>query len=156
MILRGLKPHTHTERAALIEQLIPLWQQKFGDNLLGIGACASFARGKDQAYSDLELDLFVKELPADKESYFQRVVDGLLIEVIYHTPEDFLRERTGITPHWHMSASDRLLPVYNAPFIDTLMQQVQAIQHSEAEYLPRRGRRALCAARELRQSAERS
>ncbi len=131
----GLKAHTHAERAAILSQLIPLWQQKFGENLLGIGACASYARGEDIAYSDLELELFVKELPAGEDAYFQRVVDGLLIEVIYHTPGEFLGDRTGIAPHWHISASDRLLPVYNAPAIEKIMQQVQAAQHSEADFL---------------------
>ncbi len=135
MPLRGLKPHTHAERASVIEQLIPLWQQKFGEKLLGIGASASYARGEDRAYSDLELELFVTELPAGEDAYFQRVVDGMLIEVIYHTPQEFLSDRTGIAPHWHMSASDRLLPVYNAPFIEKLMGQVQAAQHTEEEFL---------------------
>lgn len=126
----GLKPHTHAERAAIIEKLVPLWRQKFGENLLGIAACASYARNEDCAYSDLELELFLKELPADEETCYLRVVDGLLIEVIYHTPQDFLLERTGIASHWYISASDRLVPVYNALFIDKLMQQVQAVQHS--------------------------
>lgn len=133
--LHGLKPHTHAERAAIIEQLVPLWQQKFGENLIAIGASASYSRGEDIAYSDLEMDVFLKEKPAGEDSYLQRVVEGMLIEVIYHTPEEFLRERTArIAPHWHISASDRLLPVYNAPFIEKLMQQVQSAQHSEADF----------------------
>ena len=131
----GIKPHTRAERTAIIEQLIPLWQKKFGENLIAIGACASYARGEDIAYSDLELELFLKEKPVGEDAYFQRVVDGMLIEVIYHTPDEFLRDRTGIAPHWHISASDHLTPVYNAPFIEKLMQQVQAAQHSEAEFL---------------------
>ncbi|GEM_PF-656529 len=135
MYPQGLKPHTHAERAALIEQLVPLWQKKFGDNLLGIAAAASYARGEDRAYSDLELELFVKELPVGEDAYYQRVVDGMLIEVIYRTPQEYLRQRSEIAPHWHLSASDRLLPVYNAPFIEAISQQARAAQHSEAEFL---------------------
>ena len=131
----GLQPHTHAERAALIEQLIPLWQKKFGDNLLAIAASASYARGEDIAYSDLEMEVFLKEKPVGEDAYLQRVVDGMLIEVLYRTPEEFLRDRLELPPHWHLSASDRLLPVYNAPFLEKLLQQAQAAQHSEAEFL---------------------
>ncbi len=134
MTLKGLKPHTHAERAALIEKLVPLWQQKFGDHLLGIGASASYARGEDQAYSDLELDLFLTELPPGDDRYYQRVVDGMLIEGFYHTPQAYLSERSGIAPHWHLSASDRLEPVYNAPFVEKITQQVRTAQHSEADF----------------------
>jgi diamine N-acetyltransferase len=130
----GLKPHTHAERAAIIEQLIPLWQKKFGDNLIAIAASASYSRGEDIAYSDLEMDVFIKEKPVGEDAYLQRIVDGMLIEVLYYTPEDFLREHSGIAPHWHMSASDRLLPVYNAPAIEKIMQQVRGSQPSEAAF----------------------
>ncbi len=134
MTPKGLKSHTHAERTAIIEKLVPLWQQKFGDKLLGIAACASYARGEDQAYSDLELELFLTELPPGQEAYYQRVVDGMLIEVLYRTPQEYLNERAGIAPHWHLSASDRLVPVYNAPFIEGLVQQVHAARHSEDEF----------------------
>lgn len=134
MFSKGLKPHTHVERAALIEQLIPLWQQKFGKNLLGIAASASYARREDQAYSDLELDVFVKELPDGEEAYFQRVVDGMLIEAVYYTPQEFLSQHAGVAPHWHLSASDRLIPVYNAPFIEKIVQWAQAGQSSELDF----------------------
>ncbi|MFZ6026192.1 MAG: GNAT family N-acetyltransferase [Chloroflexota bacterium] len=132
--LCGLKPHTHAERAAIIETLIPRWQHKFGENLIAIAASASYARGEDTAYSDLELEVFLKEMPAGEDPYFQRVVDGMLIEALYRTPEVFLRERSGIAPHWHMSASDRLLPVYNAPFIEKLMARVQATGPAAADF----------------------
>lgn len=131
----GLKAHTHAEREAMIAELIPLWQKKFGDNLLGIGACASFARGEDTDYSDLELNLFVKELPDDEERYYQRVVDGMLIEVIYMTPQDFLLERKKIASHWHISASDRMVGVYHADFIEHLVEQAEDVKFSEVEFL---------------------
>lgn len=132
---RGIQPHSHAERAAILEQLIPLWQQKFGENLVAIAASASYARGEDRAYSDLELEVFVKEMPAGEEPYLQRVVDGMLIEALYHTPAEFLHERRGIAPHWHLSASDRLVPLYNAPAVERLRQQVQASQPAEAEFV---------------------
>lgn len=132
---KGLKPHIHGERAALIEQLVPLWQKKFGERLLGIAACASYARGEDRAYSDLELEIFITERSPDEETYYQRVVDGMLIEVLYHTPQEYLSDKTRIAPHWHLSASDRLVPVYNAPFIEAINRQARVVQHSEVDFL---------------------
>ena len=101
--MKGIRAHSREERLAVVDQLISLWKKKFGDNLLGIAVSASVARGEDQAYSDLELDVFLREKPEKREEqYLQRVVDGMLIEAIYHTPEEFLREwetipRTGIS-----------------------------------------------------------
>jgi kanamycin nucleotidyltransferase len=135
MKTRGIKPHTRVERQAVVQQLIPLWQRKYGDRFLAAAVSASVARGKDGSYSDLELDVFLSEMPqAEEERYLQRVVDGMLIEVIYHTPEEYLRERMNIAPHWYISASDRLLPVYNPALIENLMGQIQAAQHTDQEF----------------------
>ncbi len=133
--MAGLKPHTHAQRAAIIEQLISSWQQKFGDDLLAVAACASFARNEDTAYSDLELEVFVKQLPSGEPPYYQRVVDGMLIEALYRTPLAIFTEKSGIPTHWYLSASDRFLPVYNAPFIEKLVQQAQTVQHSQSEFV---------------------
>jgi hypothetical protein len=93
---RGLKPHTHEQRHAIIQQLIPLFRQRFGDNLVAIAADASYARGEDRSYSDLELEVFVHEMPGEGEDpYLQRIVDGMLIEVMYHTAEEYLKQRRG-------------------------------------------------------------
>lgn len=50
MELDGLKPHTHAERQDVVDRLLPLWQRKFGANLLGVAACASFARAQDKPF----------------------------------------------------------------------------------------------------------
>lgn len=136
MPVSGLKPHTHAERQAVVDQLIPLFERKFGADLLAIAASASFARNQDRAYSDLELEVFVRNpLPPEEDGYLQRIVDGMLVEVIYRTPEAFLAERTRLAEHWTMSASDRLVGVYNAPFVEGLMAQIEAVQHPESEFL---------------------
>ncbi|PKO06378.1 MAG: hypothetical protein CVU41_06555 [Chloroflexi bacterium HGW-Chloroflexi-3] len=120
---------------SLVDQLIPLWKKKFGDNLLGIAVSASVARGEDQAYSDLELDVFLREKPEKRdEQYLQRVVDGMLIEAIYHTPDEYLQERSSITHHWYLSASDHWMVVYNQSFFDDLMKKLQAIHHHQADF----------------------
>lgn len=132
----GLRPHTHEERLELARRLVPLWLTKFGDDLLAVAVSASVARGQDCAYSDLELDVFVRQKPADEnEHYLQRIVDGMLIEAIYHTPDEFLEDRMSIAPHWHMSASDQLVPIYNAAFLEDLLAKVRSAQHPQQEFV---------------------
>ena len=133
---RGLQPHTHAQRQAVIERLIPLWQEKFGDNLLAVAACASYARGVDVSYSDLELDVFLKEaLPEGEDRYLQRVVDGMLVEVIYLTPQEYIRSVTEPGRDWFVAASDVLVGVYNSEFIEDLQRQVRAVQYPPEAYL---------------------
>lgn len=134
--LRGLRPHTHAHRQAVIEQLIPLWQEKFGDNLLAIAACASYARGVDVSYSDLELGVYLKEaLPEGEDRFLQRIVDGMLIEAIYYTPQQYIKEVTEVGRDWYVAASDIMVGVYNPDFIEDLVRQVQAVQYPPEAYL---------------------
>jgi predicted nucleotidyltransferase len=138
----GLRPHTHVHRQAVIQQLIPLWQEKFGDNLLAIAACASFARGADVSYSDLEVGVYLKEpLPSGEDRFLQRIVDGMLIEAIYYTPQQYIKEVTEVGKDWYVAASDIMVGVYNPDFIEDLVRQVRAVQvpaeaylHQAAEY----------------------
>lgn len=133
---RGLRPHTHEQRKAVIEQLIPLWQEKFGDNLLAVSAAASYARQTDRSYSDLELGVFLKEpVPEGEDRYLQRVVDGMLIEAIYYTPQQYIKEVTELGKDWYLAASDVNVGVYNPAFVEDLVRQARAVQHSEEAYL---------------------
>lgn len=133
---RGLQPHTHAQRQAVIQQLIPLWQEKFGDNLLAVAATSSYARGTDVSYSDLELDVFLKEaLPEGEDHCLQRVVDGMLIEVIYLTPQEYLRSVTEPGRDWFVAASDILVGVYNPGFVDDLARQRQEVKYPAEAYL---------------------
>lgn len=134
--ISGIKEHSREERMAVVDQLIPLWKKKFGDNLLGVAVSASVARGEDQAYSDLELDVFLREKPENREDqYLQRVVDGMLIEAIYYTPEEFLKERETIPAHWYLSASDRWMVVFGQEFFENFLIRMKKIQYSRADFL---------------------
>ena len=134
--MKGIRAHSREERMAVVDQLIPLWKKNFGDNLLGIAIGASVARGEDQAYSDLELDVFLREKPEIREEqYLQRVVDGMLIEAIYHTPEEFLKERETIPAHWYLSASDQWMVVYGQEFFEELLIKMKGIQYSKEDML---------------------
>lgn len=132
----GIRRYCHEERLRMADQLVEFWQKKFCDNLLGVAVGASVARGEDQAYSDLELDVFLREKPAEREEqYLQRVVDGMLIEAIYHTPEEYIKERETIPYHWHLSASDQWTVVYNPVFFDELKGKLSAIRYSDADFI---------------------
>lgn len=134
--MKGIRAHNREERMAGVDQLISLWKKKFGDNLLGIAIGASVARGEDQAYSDLELDVFLREKPEKREEqYLQRVVDGMLIEAIYHTPEEFLKERETIPSHWYLSASDQWMVVFGQEFFEELLIKMKGIQYSKGDML---------------------
>ena len=61
--MKGLKKHSHRDREKIIEEIIPLIKNKFGSNLIALAAQASYARGEDCPYSDLELIAFLKEMP---------------------------------------------------------------------------------------------
>lgn len=136
MKITGIRRHSHEERLRMVEQLVEFWQKKFTDNLLGVAIGASVARGEDQAYSDLELDVFLQEKPTKREDqYLQRVVDGMLIEAIYHTPEEYIKERETIPYHWHLSASDQWTVVYNPVFFDELKNKLSAIHYSDADFI---------------------
>lgn len=134
--ITGIRRHSREERLQIINQLVEFWIKKFSDNLLGIAVGASVARGEDQAYSDLELNVFLREKPTTREEqYLQRVVDGMLIKAIYHTPEEYIKERETIPDHWHLSASYRWMIVYNPTFFEDLKNKLNSIQYSRADFL---------------------
>ncbi|MFC1851268.1 hypothetical protein ACFL27_13815 [candidate division CSSED10-310 bacterium] len=135
-MIKGLKPHSHVERAAIIDTLIPLWKQKFGQNLQAIAACASYARNQDQSFSDLELIVFLKtELAEDQDKYLQRIVDGMLIEALYVTEEKFLKEHAQLSDQWYLAGSEVLLPVFNEPFLKQTIAKFKKITHSRTRFV---------------------
>ncbi|HSK73859.1 MAG TPA: hypothetical protein VK892_19330, partial [Pyrinomonadaceae bacterium] len=82
-------------------------------------AQGSFARNDDSDYSDLELIAFVKEIPEGHQG-IGKIRDGLLIEIFWTTREKYIAETLEITEDWHISGSDKLLPIINAEFINEL------------------------------------
>ena len=117
--MKGLKKYTHHERQKIIEKILPQIRRKFGDNLIALAAQGSFARNEDFDYSDLELIAFVKEMPVGHWG-IGKIVDGLLVELIWTTRENYIAETLEVTDMWYLSASDKLLPIINAEFINEL------------------------------------
>ena len=119
--MKGLKKHSHQNREKVIRELIPLIKKKFGDNLIALAADASYARGEDFDYSDLELFAFVKEMPEGKTlEGMSRIRDGMLIELVWTTRETYLAKVKEVTEEWYIAGSDTLLPIINEEFIAEL------------------------------------
>ena len=141
---RGLKPHTHAQREAVVRELVPLLRLKFGDNLLGVAATGSFARGDDRAYSDLELTAFLRDPPAPGEDRFlQRVVDGMLVEVEYSSQAEYVALHGDVTPGWFLSGAAPLVPLHGAEAVARVSAALAAVRHPRERFLRRAGRRFL-------------
>jgi len=105
----------------VLEEFVPLVRRKFGENLVALAATASYARGEDSDYSDLELTAFVKAMPEGRRwGGVSKIRDGLLIELIWTTREIYLADTREVTGNWYLAGSDTLLPVINDEFIDEL------------------------------------
>jgi len=119
--MKGLKKHSHQDRKKVIQELVPLIKKKFGDNLVALAADASYARGEDFDYSDLELFAFVKKMPEGKSlEGMSRIRDGMLIELVWTTRETYLAKVKEVTAEWYIAGSDMLLPIINEEFIAEL------------------------------------
>ncbi|HEX8072446.1 MAG TPA: hypothetical protein VF546_21040 [Pyrinomonadaceae bacterium] len=102
-------------------ELVPLVRAKFGANLVALAATASYARGEDAAYSDLELTAFVARMPEGQRwGSVGKIRDGLLVELIWTTKEIYLADTREVTANWYLAGSDTLLPLINRPFIEEL------------------------------------
>lgn len=119
--MKGIKRHTHADRQKVIEEMIPLIKRKFGKNLVAIASSASFARNEDSDYSDLELNAFVKRMPKGKPvGGMGKVRDGMLVELVWTTKETYLKRLRAVLPDWFLAGSDRLVPILNAPLVESV------------------------------------
>ncbi len=117
--MEGLQKHTHSDREAVMQEMIPLIEEKFGDNLIALAAQASYARSEDRDYSDLELVAFVKEMPEGPRG-MGKVRDGMLVELVWKTKETYLSQTKEVTDEWYIAGSDTLLPIINEDFVAEL------------------------------------
>ena len=119
--MKGIKKHTHADREKIVNDMVPLIQEKFGDNLVALASQASYARGDDADYSDLELIAFLREMPGGKEvEGMSRIRDGLLVELVWTTRETYLKTVKEVTKDWYIAGSDTLFPIINEDFINNL------------------------------------
>jgi len=119
--MEGIKKHTHADREQVIREMVPLIKKKFGTNLLALAVCCSYARNDDVDYSDLELIAFVKTMPDGKhQGGCAKIVDGMLIELVWMTRQTYLNTVLDVNEYWHYSGSNTLLPILNDEFINEL------------------------------------
>ncbi len=98
--------------------MIPLVRKRFGDNLLGLAAQGSYARGEDGPYSDLELIAFLKKKPkGEAVSGMAKIRDGMLVELLWTTREKYLQSTIDVNADWYLSGSDVLLPIINKEYV---------------------------------------
>jgi kanamycin nucleotidyltransferase len=119
--MKGIKKYTHRDREGIVREMVPLITKKFGDNLVALAAQASFARGDDSDYSDLELIAFVKKVPGGKKELgMSRIRDGILVELTCITRETYISRMKEVTKDWYIAGSDALSPIINVEFIAEL------------------------------------
>jgi hypothetical protein len=114
--VEGLRPHTHEERARIVDELVDLHRRQLGDNLLGLATQGSFAQARDGEYSDIELVAFLRTVPdwADCVQVWQ----GILIDIIWTTKDEYIARVKEVTPQWHLAGSDHLGTLINEPLIE--------------------------------------
>jgi len=122
--MKGIKKYTHKEREKVLLEMVPLIKKKFGKNLLAIAARGSFARKTEGPYSDLELFTFLKEMPRRQKKLpyakMHKMRDGLSVELIWITGKTYINEVKEVNGSWFGQGSEKLLAVYNKPFVDKL------------------------------------
>jgi len=127
--MKGLRPYSHEDRARLIRELVDRHKQKFGDNLVGLATQGSFARNADAEYSDVELVAFLNEVPATADwADCVQVWQGVLIDIIWTTKDEYIARVKEVTPDWYLAGSDVLGALINEP----LIAEVNAFEPSDA------------------------
>ncbi len=117
-LMEGIKQHTHQDREKVVNEMVPVIKEYFGDNLVALAAQASYARGDDADYSDLELIAFLKKMPEGKDTQgMSRIRDGMLIELTWMTREAYVTQIKDVNEEWYISGSDVLQPLINEEFI---------------------------------------
>ncbi len=108
----------------IAKQMVSVAKQRFGKNLEAVAVRGSTARKTDGPYSDLEMFAFIKKMPTDQKhkSYGKdrRIIDGLLIELIWVTKENYIKEVKEISGAWFGSGADKLLSLLNPSLVRKL------------------------------------
>ncbi|MEK7540448.1 MAG: kanamycin nucleotidyltransferase C-terminal domain-containing protein [Patescibacteria group bacterium] len=122
--MKTIQKHTHADRISIAKSMVPGIKKMFGSNLVAIAVRGSTAKNTDGPYSDLELFAFIRKMPEDQKykpyGKLRKIVDGLLIELIWVTPDTYLSQVKDISPAWFGSGADYLLPLFESRIIQTL------------------------------------
>ena len=115
-------PHTHEQRAEIVELLVEMHERELASNLQGLATQGSFARNEDGPYSDLELVAFLNAMPSDAQWVDrEQVYDGMFVDIVWTTKDEYLVRVKEVTPQWYIAGSDHLAPTgVNPKLIDEI------------------------------------
>ena len=119
--MKTIKKHSHEQRIKIAKEMVSVAEKRFGKNLEAVDIRGSTARNTDGPYSDLEMFAFIMKMPNDQKykSYGKdrRIINGLLIELIWVTKKNYIKEVKDISSAWFGSGSDKLLALTNRQFV---------------------------------------
>ena len=94
-------------------------ERQLGENLLGLATQGSYARNSDSDYSDLELVAFLRTVSKTTNWVSPvQILDGLFIDIIWTTKDEYIARVKEVTPEWYLAGSDHLDALINQPLID--------------------------------------
>lgn len=116
----SLKRNSHKDRQLVATELAESLKKQHGKNLLALIAEGSFARNEDMAYSDLEFTALLRKLPKNKDLTIRKIVNGLLIVVIFETEKSYIDKYLEVNDTWYASGLAAFYPIVDHPVIQKL------------------------------------
>lgn len=101
-MLPQLRNYTHEQRVEIARRISKLAFDKYGDDVLAVFVCGSTSKGLDRPYSDLEMNVIVREGVEIPMKYY--VLDGLIIQIEYVQSSRILKAAEKFTDNWHWEA----------------------------------------------------
>jgi KNTase C-terminal domain len=95
---------SHEERLEVGKKICGKALETFGKDVLAVLIIGSTSKSLDRPYSDLEMDIIVKDNLDVPTKYY--VHDGLLVQIDYKQESPFLKEVVKITREWPLWADE--------------------------------------------------
>ena len=104
MMKEPLRGVSHEERVDVGKKICSKVLEKFGDQILAVLIIGSTSKSLDRPFSDLEMDVIVKDTLEVPTKYY--LYNGLLIQIDYKQETPFLKEVRKITREWPLWADE--------------------------------------------------
>jgi KNTase-like protein len=99
-----LRRVSHEERLELGKKICDKALETFGKDVLSVLIIGSTSKSLDSPFSDLEMDIIVKDTLEVPTKYYLH--DGLLVQIDYKQESPFLKEVVKITREWPLWADE--------------------------------------------------
>ena len=99
-----LRSVSHEERVEVGKKICSKTLETFHDNVLAVLIIGSTSKSLDRPFSDLEMDVIVKDGLEVPTKYYLH--DGLLVQIDYKQESSFLTEVVKITREWPLWADE--------------------------------------------------